>query len=36
MVEALTEKDISDIEAIKAQFNDKRELFDFSHLDMLD
>ena len=33
---SLTEKDISDIEAIKAQFNDKRELFDFSHLDMLD
>ena len=31
----LTEKEISEVEAIKAQFNSKRNSFDFSHLDNL-
>lgn len=31
----LTEKDISDIEAIKSQFNSKRKSFDFAHLESL-
>jgi hypothetical protein len=29
----LTKEDIVEIESIKAQFNSKRKLFDFSHLD---
>lgn len=32
----LTEKEISEVETIKAQFNSKRNSFDFSHLDNLD
>jgi len=32
----LTQKEISEIETIKAQFNSKRKIFDFSHLDDLD
>jgi hypothetical protein len=32
----LTQKEISEVEAIKAQFNSKRKSFDFSHLDNLD
>jgi len=32
----LTQKDISEVEIIKAQFNNKRKIFDFSHLDGLD
>ena len=31
----LTEKEISEVETIKAQFNSKRSSFDFSHLDNL-
>ena len=31
----LTPKEISEVETIKAQFNNKRKLFDFSHLDSL-
>ena len=31
----LTKKEISEVETIKAQFNSKRVLFDFSHLDNL-
>ena len=31
----LTEKEISEVETIKAQFNSKRNSFDFSHLDNL-
>lgn len=31
----LTQKEISEVEAIKAQFNSKRKSFDFSHLDTL-
>jgi hypothetical protein len=32
---ALTKEEISEIEKIKAQFNSKRKLFDFSHLDTI-
>lgn len=32
----LTQKEISEVETIKAQFNSKRKLFDFAHLDNLD
>lgn len=32
----LTEREILEVENIKAQFNSKRTVFDFSHLDMLD
>lgn len=32
----LTQKEISEVETIKAQFNSKRKIFDFSHLDNLD
>jgi hypothetical protein len=31
----LTQKEISEIEKIKAQFNNKRKSFNFSHLDNL-
>jgi len=31
----LTQKEISEVERIKAQFNSKRKSFDFSHLDNL-
>lgn len=31
----LTQKEISEVETIKAQFNSKRKSFDFSHLDSL-
>jgi len=31
----LTKEDVVEIESIKAQFNSKRKLFDFSHLDSL-
>jgi hypothetical protein len=31
----LTQKEISEVETIKAQFNNKRKSFDFSHLDNL-
>ena len=32
----LTQKEISEIQTIKAQFNSKRKIFDFAHLDDLD
>jgi len=32
----LTQKEISEVETIKAQFNSKRKIFDFAHLDNLD
>ena len=32
----LTQKEILEVETIKAQFNSKRKSFDFSHLDSLD
>jgi len=32
----LTQKERSEVETIKAQFNSKRKLFDFAHLDNLD
>ena len=31
----LTEKEISEVEKIKSQFNNKRKSFDFSHLENL-
>jgi hypothetical protein len=32
----LTQKEISEIQTIKAQFNSKRKILDFAHLDDLD
>lgn len=32
---ALTQKEISEVEMIKAQFNSKRKSFDFSHLEKI-
>ena len=32
---ALTQKEISEVEMIKAQFNSKRKSFDFTHLEKI-
>jgi hypothetical protein len=32
----LTKEELLEVEKIKAQFNSKRKIFDFSHLDELD